>query len=317
MRYPLHIAALLILFSLSNAIGSGTGTMSILGGTVSGTGTISGTVSVGIAGSVAPGAAVGTLPIDGAMNLSAMADGGTGKLSFGLGPLVAGPNDKITVAGTLTIGSQKLDFGDFIFTPLSGFEMGTYTLITSTGISGTLATSNLSGTVGNYTATVGISGNDIILTVAPPLYATWANTYLPGNDVRNPLGNNDGDSLINFLEYAFGTDPTSSTPGSISYVANGEVTSPGLTVASNLAGSGVDYRAVFGRRKDYLTAKLTYAVQFSAILNTWATSLATPTVLTNSTSDIEAVSVPYPLFISTSNGVEKPTFFRVAVTYTP
>jgi len=78
---------------------------------------------------------------------------------------------------------------------------------------------------------------------------------------------------------------------------------------------------VFGRRKDYVTAGLTYTVQFSAGLDIWVNSTDTPTVLTGAgdanPSAVEAVSVPYPLFIPfTRNGVpgfEKPTFFRVRV----
>ena len=176
MRFPSPIAVLLIFSSAMLAHGSGTGTMSIKGGSVSGIGTISGSVTVGAAGSIAPGSTEGTLPIDGALDISAMADGGTGKLSFGLGPL-AGPNDKIT-ASALTIGSGKLDFGDFTFTGLSGFQVGTYTLITSTGITGTLAGSNLSGTINGYNATIAISSNNIILKVNDT-FANWAAGYLP------------------------------------------------------------------------------------------------------------------------------------------
>jgi len=40
-------------------------------------------------------------------------------------------------------------------------------------------------------------------------------------------------------------------------------------------------------------------------------------VLAAGPSNIQAVSVPYPLFINTLNGVEKPTFFRVGVSLAP
>jgi hypothetical protein len=78
----------------------------------------------------------------------------------------------------------------------------------------------------------------------------------------------------------------------------------------------VDYRAIFTRRKDYVAAGLTYTVQFSADLSNWVNSGATPTLLSdpNSSGPVDAVSVPYPLFIPTANGVEKPPFFRVDVT---
>ena len=106
-------------------------------------------------------------------------------------------------------------------------------------------------------------------------------------------------------------------------MAGGAVTTPGSPVAVNVAvGGGVDYRAVFGRRKTYVADGLTYTVQFSVDMASWTNSTDTPTVLTASDSTnpstIEAVSVPYPLVIPYTRGgipgVEKPTFFRVGVT---
>lgn len=73
-------------------------------------------------------------------------------------------------------------------------------------------------------------------------------------------------------------------------------------------GNGVDFRAVFGRRKDAVAAGLTYTVQFSAELATWQNSTALPTVIASDTV-IDAVTVPYPFFV---NG-RKARFFRVLV----
>ena len=124
-------------------------------------------------------------------------------------------------------------------------------------------------------------------------------------------------------EFAFGTNPAVSSSGAIAYVAGGAVTAAGSPVAVNVAvGGGVDYRAVFGRRKTYVADGLTYTVQFSVDFSTWTNSVDVPTVLTASDSgnpsEIEAVSVPYPVFIPYTRGgipgVEKPTFFRVGVT---
>lgn len=122
----------------------------------------------------------------------------------------------------------------------------------------------------------------------------------------------DNDGFSNLQEYAFGTDPGVSSSGPITYAA-GVVTGHGqpTTQITNIT-NGVDYRAVFGRRNDYVAAGLTYTVQFSAGLDIWVDSTDTPTVLA-SDSTMDAVSVPYPLFITTANGVEKPTFFRVGV----
>jgi hypothetical protein len=77
-------------------------------------------------------------------------------------------------------------------------------------------------------------------------------------------------------------------------------------------GSSFTFRAVFARRLDYLTAHLTYAVEFSADLATWKASTSTPTVLA-ADGQMQAVSVPYPFSV---NG-KKAKFFRVKVQSQP
>ena len=72
------------------------------------------------------------------------------------------------------------------------------------------------------------------------------------------------------------------------------------------SGSGGAVQAVFARRIDYLAARLTYTVGFSADLVTWETSTARPSVLA-SNAEMQVVSVPYTLFV---NG-QKAAFFRV------
>jgi len=150
------------------------------------------------------------------------------------------------------------------------------------------------------------------LTVLTP-YGSWLAAYpsLSGADAL-PDADPDGDGHNNQMEHAFGTDPTVSSSVPIAY-ANGVVTAHGqpTTSVTNVS-NGVDYRAVFGRRKDYVAAGLAYTVQFSADLNHWVNSSATPRV-DASDSTMDAVSVPYPLFIETERGAEKPTFFRVTV----
>jgi hypothetical protein len=159
--------------------------------------------------------------------------------------------------------------------------------------------------------------NQVVPDVSP--YGIWAATYSPAN-LSNKAGDNDNDGLKNLQEFAFGTNPTVSDSAYISYVPGGAVTSAGKPEAVNVVASGVDFRAVFGRRKDWEAVGLTYTVQFSVTMEegTWVDSSATPTLLTGDNvanpGDIEAVSVPYPLFIPVTGGYAKPTFFRVGVT---
>ncbi len=143
---------------------------------------------------------------------------------------------------------------------------------------------------------------------ASTYYATWAAAHgLTG--VGSGSGENfDNDGLTNFEEMAFGTDPTVTTAGVIAF-SGLSITQRGkpTTWTQNNA-NGVDYRALFGRRKDYVAAGLTYMVQFSADMVTWQNGVATPTVVA-SDAEIEAVTVPYPFFV---NG-RKTRFFRVLV----
>lgn len=123
-----------------------------------------------------------------------------------------------------------------------------------------------------------------------------------------PSADSDGDGASDVLEYAFGTDLSSASNGLVEF-GGAAVFHRGLPTlwVQNVA-NGVDFRAVFGRRKDYVAAGLTFTVQFSADLATWQNSNAVPTVIASDTV-IDAVSVPYPFFV---NG-RKTRFFRVVV----
>lgn len=172
-------------------------------GTLGGTGTINGSVTVAAAGSLAPGASAGTLAVGG-LDISAMADNGTGKLQFELDAL-AGTNDKIAVTGTLTIGSGVLGFSDFVFSDLGGLQIGTYKLITSGApINGTLdpIVANRKGNIGSLTGTLRITGNDLELVVTPAgptgPYGDWAT----GGELFGADANSDG--ITNGLAWLLG-----------------------------------------------------------------------------------------------------------------
>jgi fibronectin-binding autotransporter adhesin len=54
-----------------------------------------------------------------------------------------------------------------------------------------------------------VSGSGTLTVGSASPYTTWANTFLPGNDVSNPIGDNDNDGLVNQQEFAFGLSPIS------------------------------------------------------------------------------------------------------------
>lgn len=142
----------------------------------------------------------------------------------------------------------------------------------------------------------------------------WQRLYFPSSADGSSIAQNgdyDRDGVSNLLEYAFGTNPASSGSGNnILSFANGVLTSRGQPVVNvTTLPATVDFRAVFARRKDWQAAGLTYRVQLSGDLLTWANSASTPAVLATD-GEIEAVSVPYPFFV----GGRKARFFRVVVT---
>ncbi len=140
------------------------------------------------------------------------------------------------------------------------------------------------------------------------LYQTWAAQF-PGFNATGFGQDPDGDGNVNLLEYAFDTNPTNPAIARISY-SGGNVTGHGqpLLDTSNPAA----YSAVFGRRKDYVAAGLTYKVEFSADLATWTATSATPAVVA-SDAIVDAVSVPFPASVPSGPGTAAPRFFRVAV----
>jgi len=142
-------------------------------------------------------------------------------------------------------------------------------------------------------------------------YATWANgTFTPALTAKLPGDNQDGDSLNNLQEYAFGTQPTVST-GEI--VVTGASVTPG---APKIVSDNGSYYIEFGRRKDYLAAGLTYTVEFTAGLDVWADNddIANPPEPMGATDGtIDAMRVLFPDSIVTPSGNPKPTFARVRV----
>ena len=184
--------------------------------TLGGDGRIGGSVIVNASGRVAPGSttgSAGTLAIGGGLNVSALASG-TGKLVFELSTPTA--SDRLTVGGALTIGSSVLGIDDFTFTALSGLTAGTYMLITATSISGSLDATKLTGTFGNFTATLSLTGNDLELTLVHP-FTTWQTLNGTSGTIAS---DHDNDGVPDGIEYFLG-GPNGNTTG--------QTTLPGIT----------------------------------------------------------------------------------------
>jgi hypothetical protein len=127
------------------------------------------------------------------------------------------------------------------------------------------------------------------------------------------LEDREGDSLVNLLEFAFGTDPSFSDNQSL--VKDGSVN--GTPIVDISFGGGVAFDVIFVRRDDHgQPGSLDYIVQFSSDLLTFHDSTDTPTFMVDSSDDpdYEIVKVPYPFF--TPDG-KKARFSRVKVLVVP
>ena len=220
----------------------------------------------------------------------------------------AGAQVTRAITGTLTLTSGNI----LDLTAASTPAAGEYVLATATtAITGTPTTINYNGITGVVSVDTVSTPKRLLLTVSGGTpYDTWSNgTFANAFTDKLPANNQDGDSLTNLQEFAFGTDPTVSSESVITW-SGGTVTGHGKPVIIEESGT---YYAVFGRRTSYMADGLTYTLRFSADLSSpWNVSGATPTVFATD-GTIDAVKVPFPGLIPTDNGPQKARFFDVGV----
>ena len=277
--------------------------VTVNGGNLGGTGTVGGNVTVAAAGNLAPGASAGTLTITGNLDISAMA-GGAGQLKYELDAL-AGTNDQIAVGGTLNIGTLALD--DLAVTNLGGLEVGNYTLITSTGVSGSVSGSPALIAAG-FNGQLQISGNNLILSVtavgAGSAYDTWKAANAP---VSNPDDDTDGDGVTNAVEFVLG----------------GTSLTKDLEKLPEVSTSGGNMTVTFERAIDSIDPKTALFIETSTDLATWNTAPSPYTV-----PDVAIVGPPVTVVEDTSVGFDTVTltvpqapdakkFARLKVVITP
>lgn len=160
---------------------------------------------------------------------------------------------------------------------------------------------------------IGLDDVSIVATVIDSdgdgLSDAWETANGTNPAVNDSTTNTDGDGNNALLEYAFGTNPVVSD-GGVLEVSGGSITRRGEpTLSAESIPNGVDFRAVFCRRKNHVAAGLIYTVQFSSDLGTWQSSIVTPTVIADD-GEMQVVTVNYPFFLSDGR---KAQFFRVAV----
>ncbi|QJE94768.1 beta strand repeat-containing protein [Luteolibacter luteus] len=293
----------------------GVGGTGALGGTLGGSGVIAGSVKLYAASKLSPGgtSASGvntdtraTLTIQG--NLDASQTGlGAGRIFMQLGAL-AGPNDRINVGGSLSLGAGIFGLTELALAGADGLELGTYTLIsTSGGITGTLDSADVTAEVApGLSGTLAISGNDIVLTVsAGNAYSSWAAGFagLSNTDFEFDF---DGDGLGTGLEWVLGGDPTLNDSASIQPTATAS------------AGSGI---TLSFRREEDSIGVAGLKVEYGSSLGSWPNSVvigaasAGPdangvTVTIDTTQDPDVVTVTIPA----SNAASGKLFARLVAT---
>jgi VCBS repeat-containing protein/autotransporter-associated beta strand protein len=219
-----------------NGTNTFTGDTTINDGTLGGSGTINtSSVTVEADGHLAPGAAdgvVGTLTINGNLNISALA-GGAGTLKFDIGADPAS-SDRIVTLGTVDIGTGAFDLDDIDYSVSGSLNAGKYTLIDANAVNGSLG-SNTTTMVGDLRVTLSIENGDVVLkallfeavdddftatvtvteeeSVTIPASGVLANDFLSPGTQLLPLNTMSlrGASVILYADGSFTYDPTGST----------------------------------------------------------------------------------------------------------
>ena len=206
----------------------------------------------------------------------------------------------------------------------TGTLLGTtpYDIGTSAG-NGTITGSGLHiDQAGDFTLSAtadGLTEGDSASFTVQSMYQAWLATN--GNATA---------SDANFLTFAFGASVPGGASGSAGYAAGPPVVvTPGQPTTTLTSGNPVVCRAVFSRRSDYVTAGLSYTLQFSADLN-FGDGFREDVPVTTANGDtikllgtgivngvsVEVMSVSYPLQIMVGGVPKKPTFYRVKVNTT-
>jgi hypothetical protein len=138
----------------------------------------------------------------------------------------------------------------------------------------------------------------------------WQVQYfgVPPKAMAVPSADPDGDGCNNLQEFAFGMNPMQGTPLPVTWNGTAQVSAGVPTQIATIKNGAFTFRAVYARRKDYVSVHLVYTVEFSGDLLTWKASSATPLVLAEDLR-MQAVSVPYPFSVAG----KKARYFRVKV----
>lgn len=228
---------------------------------------------------------------------------------------------KSVASATATLSGQVTDPDDLPASVWSdtgtGTGTGTVTFSDQTALNPNVTFSAVGTYVLRLTANDGstqtISEVTITVNPAPPAgYVTWSEgVFANAFTLRSVDQNPDGDILNNFLEFAFGTDPTLNDSSEIA--VDGSVNGPPRIID---AGGGV-MEFYFMRRVDHGSAgSINYTAQFSSDLGTFYNNEVTPSFVATSSANpaYELVKLTYPASLP---NLQQARFGRVMVEPVP
>lgn len=184
-----------------NGTNSYPGPTNVNGGTLGGSGTFAGAISVASGAELNPGVTTGFLSA-GSVTVAA---GGTLGIDIGeTGPIAA---DRLVVTNDLTISGATLD--------LNGTPTSRVYILASYGTrTGTFAAPAIPS---GYSLDYAFGGNQIALTRPATAFDNFIDPLFPGNPndpaFVGPNADPDGDGIRNFLEFALGGDPADVNSG--------------------------------------------------------------------------------------------------------
>jgi fibronectin-binding autotransporter adhesin len=173
-----------------NAANGYTGTTTVTGGTLAGTGSVAGALVVDATGTIAPGASAG--------DFGAGATTITGTYA---GEIDGANEDTLVVTGNLDLTGATLNVS-----VLNAPTLSTYVIASFTGTrTGTFAT--VTGLPAGYSVAYNDGAGQVVITnAAGDAYGTWASA----NGISGAGGNvdSDGDGISNGIEFVLGGDPS-------------------------------------------------------------------------------------------------------------
>lgn len=205
---------------------------------------------------------------------------------------------KLVVNGTSIPNLSKLDLNDSGRLEIAEVTEPVIEVVDTLYVNGTQKAPGTYGATGSgatFIDNTRFSGSGVLQVTNGPTvvndYDQWAGSS-GFNLVGGPQGDDDGDGLTNFAEYAFGLNPTSSASVS-------PITAPNKTTGT----------FTYTRRKPSLT-ELSYSYEASTNLATWPSFTPPVADVSNNGDPLETITVTVPASMLT----EPKLFLRVKVT---